>query len=307
MKNIYKPLLTAGVIALLVGCAGTPQQPSQASIDKTTQTGVRVGKSDVGVPKTASVEYIRIKTERSIFLDPPEGNTDIYLRVGDTSGREWAGIPMRDLIAAELQKRGFQVVRNASTAGYSLQVNILLADEVSAAELANVDETKYGQDLSSLVKSVALGTVIGGVAGSVLGNSDRTLAGAVVGGIAGGILGGLSGSRKRDLVKAQQQTKFFSLIMDVEVRERARGTVTRSGSTDSNSTQQSSTSDTVASNRTGGATSVNSAETESYTEESTWKRQRTRIIGKAKGKLVVFEDVEQDFALKAIKAIAGFF
>lgn len=48
-------------------------------------------------------------------------------------------------------------------------------------------------------------------------------------------------------------------------------------------------------------------EGETYEETSAWKRHRTRMLGKAKGKLVVFEDVQIDFATKMARAIAGFF
>ncbi|WP_423908279.1 complement resistance protein TraT [Candidatus Spongiihabitans sp.] len=300
-------LILVAFCLTITGCASSPPQWSEAAKSQQTETGVQVRPSDLGVPQTASVEYIRVKTERSIFLDPPEGNNEVYLRVGDTSGRAWAGISMRDLVTQELGKRGFTVVTNAKTASYALQVNILLADEISAAEIAQLDETQYGQDLGGIVKSVVIGTVVGGVAGSVLGNIDNTLAGAVGGGILGGALKGLSGSRKKDLLLAQQATKYFSLIMDVEVRERTKGTVTRSGETNILKSQNSSTGDNVADTSVSGSQNISSTETESFTEESTWKRHRTRVVGKAKGKLVVFEDVEQDFAIKMIRAIAGFF
>lgn len=304
--KLVKPTLVAFCLTI-TGCASSPPEWSQAAKSQQTQTGVQVRPSDLGIPKTASIEYIRVKTEKSIFLDPPEENNEVYLRVGDTSGRAWAGISMRNLVAQELDKRGFTVVNNAKTASYALQVNILLADEISAAEIAQLDETQYGQNLSGIVKSVVIGTVVGGVAGSVLGNTDNTLIGAVGGGILGGVLKGFSGSRKKDLLLAQQATKYFSIIMDVEVRERAKGTVTRSGETNIAQSQNSSTGDNVADTSVSGSQGISSTETESFTEQSTWKRHRTRVVGKAKGKLVVFEDVEQDFAVKMIRAIAGFF
>lgn len=310
MQALHSATKMASVAFCLIiaGCSSSPSQWSDAAQAQKTQTGVAVAPSDLGVPKTPSVEYIRVKTEKSIFLDPPEGNSEVYLRVGDNSGRDWVGVPIRDLVAQELSKRGFTVVTNAKTASFSLQVNILLADEISAAEIAKVDETKYGQDLTSVVTSVAVGAVAGGLLGGAVGaGSGDVLLGAVSGGILGGALNVLSGSRKKDLLLAQQATKYFSIIMDVEVRERAIGTVTRSGTTKIVKSQDSSTGDVVADTQVGGSQGIDSAETESYTEESTWKRHRTRVIGKAKGKLVVFQDVEKDFAIKMVRAVAGFF
>ena len=309
MKNI-KPSIAAVTAAslLLFGCAQPPPQYSEAAKAQQTATGVSIRPSDIGAPKTASVEYIRIKTEKSIFLDPPEGNTDVYLRVGDTSGRDWGGIPIRDLVVRELHARGFRAVTNAKDAAYSLQVNILLADEASAAEIAQLDETKYGQDISGIAKSALAGAFIGGIgSGLAGGDSDAVLVGAVGGALIGGGLNALSESRKKKLLAAQQQTKFFSFITDVEVRERAQGTVQRSGSTNLNDSQDSTTDDSVAGVSGGSSQSISSTETETYAETSTWKRHRTRMIGKAKGKLVVFEDVQIDFATKMARAIAGFF
>ncbi len=300
-------ILTTTLI-LLSGCSQPPPQYSQAAIQKQTATGVQIRPSDVGVPQTASVEYIRVKTERSIFLDPPEDNTNVYLRVGDTSGRDWGGFPIRDLVAQELGSRGYNVVTNSKNAAYSLQVNILLADEASAAEIAQLDETKYGQDVSSIAQSALAGAAIGGIgSGLTGGDADAVVVGAVGGAVIGGVLKGVSNSRKKKLLTAQQRTKFFSFITDVEVRERAKGTVHRSGATELSSSQEASNNNDVYGANTGSNESISNTEVETYEETSTWKRHRTRMIGKAKGKLVVFEDVQKDFAVKMARAIAGFF
>ena len=309
--KIVKPSIAACTATLLFlsGCAQPPApEYSEAARSQQTGTGVAIRPSDIGIPNKASVEYVRVKTERSIFLDPPEGNTDVYLRVGDTSGRDWGGIPIRDLVARELQNRGFNAVTNAKDAAYSLQVNILLADEASAAELAQLDETKYGQDISGIAKAALAGAAIGGIgSGLTGGDSDAVLAGAVGGAVIGGALKGFTERNKKKLLLAQQRTKFFSFITDVEIRERAKGTVKRSGATTVDSSQNSDTDDSTAGTGTESNQEISSTETETYEETSTWKRQRTRMIGKAKGKLVVFEDVQIDFATKMARAIAGFF
>ncbi len=303
---------TAALLAaalLLSGCVSSPPQYSAAAKSKQTGTGVTIRPSDIGAPKTASVEYIRIRTEKSIFLDPPEDNTDVYLRVGDTSGRDWGGVQIRDLVAQELGNRGYNVVANSKNAAYSLQVNILLADEASAAEIAQLDETKYGQDISSIAKSALAGAAVGGIGSGIAGGGDPNaiLIGAAGGAVIGGGLNALSKSRKKTLLAAQQQTKFFSFITDVEIRERAQGTVQRSGNTNLSDSQNATSSDLLAGVSIGSSQSGSITETETYEETSTWKRHRSRVIGKEKGKLVVFEDVQIDFATKMARAIAGFF
>lgn len=293
----------------LVGCAPPPAQEwSQAAQNKQTGTGVQVKPSELGVPTKPSVEYIRIKTENSIFLDPPEGNTDVYVRIGDTSGHDWNGLELGKMIKRELKNRGFQPVRNAKNAAYVLQVNIRLADEVSAAEIAKLDETKYGSDVGSVLKSVLAGAAIGGLgAGATGGESSAVLAGAVGGAVIGGALAAITNNEKRKLILAQQSTKFFSLITDVELRERAQGVVTRSGKTNFDRDQNTANSESLSGDAVSATESNRSTQTESYTETSNWKRYRTRMLGKAKGKLVVFEDVQQDFAVKMARAIAGLF
>lgn len=185
---------------------------------------------------------------------------------------------------------------------------VLLAHEVSATEIAKLDETQYGRDIGGIVKSVLTGAVVGALGSGITGGDpEAVVLGAVGGAVIGGALSAISGSRKKKLLAAQQATKFFSFITDIELRERAIGTVTRSSKTEVDSNQASHSSDSVEAVSGGSGNTVNSTETETYTEQSTWKRHRTRMIGKAKGKLVVFEDVEQDFALKMARAIAGLF
>lgn len=99
---------------------------------------------------------------------------------------------------------------------------------------------------------------------------------------------------------AKQWIRYFSLVVDIQLRERAKGEVRIEGSGD-----LSAGGDGRAEmGRQGfqGAQSSQSdysrRETQTYSETSNWKRYQTRILGKAKGKLVVFEDVQGDFAAK---------
>lgn len=308
VKNPLLSIVCSAWLALftVAGCASTQPVYSDAAMEQKTATGVAIKPSEVGRATTPSVEYIRIKMGRSIFLDPPEGNTDLYLRVRDTSGRDW-GIPIEDVVAQEVTRNGFRVVRDASTAAYALNVNILFADEASAAEIAQLDETDYGQGIGGILGSALAGGAIG-AGGAVLAGGDATgvAAGAAAGAVVGGVANVLYNQSRTELLQSQQETKFFSLVADVEIRERVKGgEVKRSGSTRTAAEQRAGSSADLVDNRDGQGEQVSRTEVETFSEESTWKRHRTRLTGKAKGKLVVFKDVEHDFAVKMAKSIGG--
>ncbi len=308
VKNPLLGLVCAAWLALLTvpGCASTQPEYSDAAMEEKTATGVAIKPSEIGRATTPSVEYIRIKMGKSIFLDPPEGNTDLYLRIRDTSGRDW-GVPIEELVAQEVTRNGFRVVRDASGAAYTLNVNILFADEASAAEIAQLDETEYGQGLGGVLGTALAGGALG-AGGAVLAGGDATgvAAGAAAGAVVGGVANILYNQNRNELLQAKQETKFFSIVADVEVRERAKGNpVQRSGSVRTTADQGAGSRADLADRRDGEGERIESTEVETFSEESQWKRHRTRLTGRAKGKLVVFKDVEHDFAVKMAKSIGG--
>ena len=309
-QDIKIILMMLALSVLLIGCATQQPQFSEAATRQQTGTGVAIKPSEVGRAMTPSVEYIRVKMERSIFLDPPEGNTDTYLRVRDTSGRNW-GLELERVIGQQMRQQGFNVVKNAKDAAYSLQVNVLFADEASAAEIAKLDETQYGQSISGIVGSSLIGAGVGGLGGNIIddGGLGGVAVGAVVGGVAGGLLNIQRERERTKMLQSKQETKFFSFIADIEVRERIKGDskVKRKSRTRAKSTQHGESRADLADHRDSGAETISRSETETFEDETTWKRQRTRLVGKAKGKLVVFEDVQSDFAVKMAKALGGLF
>ena len=310
-------MATLHLVALaLAGCGGSVSVPppnlSAAAAKQSTSTGVAMGVTEAGVPTQPSVEYVRIGMDKSIFVDPPDSDPVVYVRVRDTSGRDW---DLQQEVTNRLEKNGFRVESSAQNAVYYLQAIVRLVQEVSAAELAQLDETSYGQDVSSIVKSGLTGAAVGGLAGGLLGDSSDALAGAVAGGLLGGIMSASDQANREKRMIAKQYTKYYSVVVDIEVGQRAKGKVQREGSAQfSSSTGGSSQSAEGAGSALDSHTlgdSTNSAfsagETESYSEESDWKRQRARILGKAKGKLIAFGDVENEFRNKIVASISGLF
>lgn len=284
--------------ALIAGCASDPEW-SKAAKEQQTATGVRIA-PDSGIPEKPSVEYIRVRMTDTVFLNPPEqDDPGIFLRVRNTSGRE--SLDLQRAVAPKVQALGYRLVNNAKDAVYVMQANILFADEVSAAELAKLDETEFGTDVASIVTGAVVGGALGAGGGALLGGGKGAAIGAGAGAVLGGLSAGLADSARKERLAAKQLIKFYSLVVDIQLRERAKGTVEIAGSSGLSAERPSG----------GGAFSEHSAysrqETQSYSETSQWKRYQTRVVGKAKGKLIVFEDVEQDFVEKLASSIAGVF
>lgn len=285
--------------ALFAGCATTEPEWSEAAKRQQTSTGIRVG-PDAGIPEKPSVEYIRVRMTDTVFLDPPEMNDPgIFLRVRNTSGRE--ALDLHGAVAPRLEVLGYRLVNNAKDAVYVMQANILFADEVSAAELAKLDETEFGTDVASIVTSAAVGGALGAGGGALLGGGKGAAIGGAAGAVLGGLSSGLADSARKERLKAKQLIKFYSLVVDIQLRERSRGSVQIAGKSQLSADRPSG----------GGAFSEHSAysrqEEQSYSETSEWKRYQTRILGKAKGKLIAFADVEQDFVDRLARSIAGLF
>lgn len=301
------PFLVASI--LLAGCGGPKFQLSEAAYKKQTSTGVKVA-PEVGIPKTPSVEYIRIQMTDTVFLDPPEvDEPSIYVRVRNTSGRN---LGLHSAVVQQLRLLGYKIAKNASKATYVLQANLLFADEVSVAELAQIDETKYGYNIKKTATGLLIGAGLGAGAGALLGDGDVTgeaVAGGIIGGAVGAISDILSQRERNQRMAAKQWIKYFSIVVDIQLRERSKGEVLISGSSGSSAGGDSSSRSGKQSfdGVQGSQSSYSRSETQTYSESSNWKRYQTRILGKAKGKLVVFEDVEQDFATQVASSIAGLF
>ena len=300
LKSLHV-LAFVSVAVLIGGCASEPySQPqwSEAAASQQTSTGVKIAPTS-GIPTTPSIEYIRVRMTDSVFLDPPDvDNPGVFLRVRNTTGRD--DLYLHEAVADRIQSLRYRLVDNARDAFYIVQANVLFADELSAAELAKLDETEFGTDVGSIVTGVAMGAVSGALAGSAI---DSTNDSAAVGAAAGAIIGGLAADykdrqRKRRL-EAKQLIKFFSIVVDIQLRERTTGIVQITGSSDA----------AVARPSVEGAfeetSSYSRQESQTISEHSQWKRYQTRIIGKAKGKLVVFEDIQNEFVDKLASSLAG--
>ena len=255
------------------------------------------------------IEYVRVKMGKSIFLEPPEEDEPgIYLRIRDTSGNDFE---LQDIIAEKLKENGYKIVKNAKHASYVLRANILFAEEVSEAQLHNINESDYDQDIGSVLGAAVVGAAVGGVADANIGSSSSLGAGSVVGALVGLAVSASQAQKKEEELKKLKATKFFSAVVDIEVRQRTPdgGEVIRRGRTN---TEQNIGSASVGSSLTGNDIYVESDTTESeevdtYRSKSDWIRYKARVIATAKGKHITIRDIEPKLLDKLSKSLSGMF
>ena len=246
---------------------------------------------------------------KSIFLEPPEEDEPgIYLRIRDTSGNDFE---LQNQVAQRLEDIGYKVVRNAKNASYVLRANILFAEEVSEAQLENINDSDYDQDIGSILGSAIVGGAVGGVADANIGSSSSLGAGSVVGAVLGLAIGASKERKKEEDLKKKKATKYFSAVVDIEVRQRTPdgGEVIRRGRTN---TEQNIGSASVGSSLTGNDIYVESDSTESeevdtYRSKSDWIRYKARVVATAKGKHITLRDIEHDLLDKLSKSLSGMF
>ena len=308
MKILYLHLLKKPLLSVLFACL-LVMSPSFAK-NHNTGGGSSSNQSQsqrVPEPAVPSLEYVRVKMGKSIFLDPPEEDEpQVYVRIRDTSGNDWN---LQSAIKVELEDSGFIPTRKVKGATYVLQANLLFAEEVSEAQLQNLNDSDYDQGVGDVLASAATGAVAGGAVDVLTGDSNRLGAGSVVGGILGIIVATEQGAQKQRELEEKKATKFFSVVVDIEVRQRAAGEVIRrrkselSEDSDTDAQQGSLTGNDSFSE----SSNVQIQDTEEYVTKSKWVRHRVRIIASAKGKYVTIEDVKAPLIKKLTNAISGMF
>ena len=135
-----------------------------------------------------SIEYVRVKMGKSIFLEPPEEDElGIYLRIRDTSGNHFE---LQNVVAQRLRDNGYKIVKNAKRATYVLRENILFAEEISEAQLQNLNEFDYDQGVGSVIGSTVAGAAVGSAADIYTGDHRTLGVGSVVSALVGSADGG---------------------------------------------------------------------------------------------------------------------
>jgi hypothetical protein len=254
MPSVKAPPAVAGILVLallLPGCAATTTAVAKRELD------------------------VQTKMTDTIFLDPvgPEDRT-VYVDVRNTSDKPDfdLGPAIRDAVAA----RGYRLVSDPRQAHFVLQANVLQAGRASetAAEAA------YNGGFGSTV----LGGAAGGAAGYGLGRAGMGVNDAVA------VVGGaLLGAAVSGLADAYVQDTTYTIVADVQVSERAPGTIV------SQSEQA-----TIAQGNSGTLTQSSSG-------TSDRKRYRTRIVSTAEKVNLDWPEAAPQLVGGMTRSIAGIF
>ena len=184
----------------------------------------------------------------AVFLDPVGGDKrTVFVYVRNTSDRSNFDIetPIKSAIAG----RGYRVVNDPEEAHFKLQAQVLSVSKMSITAAEAALGAGYGGAIA--------GVVVGGVAGAATTGTAR---GTAVGAVAGGIVGGIA----ETIANAAVKDVTFVAITDVQISEAAREGVVGRRDLQTDARQ-----------------GMGGSEQSTFSEETTEKRYRTRVISTA--------------------------
>ncbi len=216
---------------------------------------------------------VQAKTSTAIFIDAVEReHRTVYLSI-QSGVMEFDRPSFKKFVKSQFASndQGYKIVDSPKKAQFQLNIYVLNLEKTSpsAAELA----LKQGYIGGG-------GTRAGIVGGAVVGRAAGT--GAAVGGVVGGI--------GTTIADAFVQDVTYMLVADVQIKEKARkGVVIRKDSQVSAKISDAGTS------------------TQRYSEVSTRKEYRTRIVTTANKANLELEEAQDLMFKKTAYAMAGFF
>lgn len=218
---------------------------------------------------------VQTKMSETVFLDPvsPEKQV-VYVDVKNTTDQELPGI--EEDVKGRITRNGYRVTDDPEAASFILQANVLKVGKTDPSEANSM----LGGGFGGVIEGAVIGGVIGGAIG---GDVDDLNKGTVVGALAGGIAGFLFDSMVSDVL--------FTMVTDIQVRERAREGETVSQTQDTDAPQGTST-------RTTQVSSV---------DDVRWKIYRTRIVSVANKANLKFEEAKPHLRAGLVRSIGGIF
>jgi hypothetical protein len=209
---------------------------------------------------------VQTKMSETIFLEPTEPEKKvIFVDVRNTSDKE---IAVKDIITNALISRGYTITTSPQKAYFMLQVNVLQVGKTDLREAQSALEGGFG------------GAVLGATAGYAMHNSNSNAA-------AGGLIGAAVGVVADALV----DDTYFSMITDVQIRERplAGEVVTQ--------TQKAKI-------KQGSSTNVNQ---DIQGGKVDWKTYRTRVVSTANKVNLDFAEAQPVLQDALGKSLSGLF
>lgn len=224
-----------------------------------------------GIHKSIKYSDLDVQTKMSstIFLTPV-GTEDktVLVQVRNTSDKQ--GISCEEEIKQALASKGYRIAQTPTEAHYILQTNIL--------SIGRVREGDGFQSLGGGFGSSLTGALAGGATGALIGGTNS--AGSM---LAGGLIGGLVGTAADAMVEIMT----FNMVTDIQISERAQGSIV---------TQVSQHN---LSQGTSGTTSS------SFQEKTDRKTYQTRIVSSAQKVNLKFEDALPELKKGLVHSLAG--
>ena len=210
----------------------------------------------------------------AVFLDPVGGDKrTVFIYVRNTSDRPNFDIetPLKSAVAG----RGYRVVDDPEEAHFKLQAQVLSVSKMSITAAEAALGAGYGGAIA--------GVAVGGVAGAATTGTAR---GTAIGAVAGGIVGGIA----ETIANAAVKDVTFVAITDVQISEKAREGVV--GRRDLQVDAQQG---------------VGGSEQSTFSEETTEKRYRTRVISTANKANLKYEEAAAPLNEGLTRVLSGVF
>ncbi len=209
---------------------------------------------------------VQTKMSDTIFLEPTSPDKRIiFVDIRNTSDKD---IDVKNEIIANLKSHGYRITDNPSEAYYMLQANILQVGKTDLRSAQSALEGGFG------------GAVAGAAAGYAMHGSGSNAS-------AGGLIGAAVGVVADALV----DDTFYSMITDIQVRERPITGEVVMQTQAANVKQGSSTS--VQQNIQGA--------------QAEWKIYRTRVVSTANKVNLEFEEAQPALQNALAKSLSGLF
>lgn len=209
---------------------------------------------------------VQTKMSDTIFLEPRKPSEHIvYVSIKNTSDKD---LVVKDRIIETLKANGYRITRDPDEAMYMLQSSILQCGKTDLRTATNALTAGFG--------GAAGGVAIAAVAGS----GGKGMAGAGLLGAALGVVG-----------DALVDDTLFSMITDLQIRERPMRGEKVTQSMETNAAQGSSTA--LRQSVTGG--------------EVKWKTYRTRIMSTANKANLKFAEAQPVLEDGLVRSISGIF
>lgn len=189
---------------------------------------------------------VQTKMSATIFLDPVTASKrTVFVQIRNTSDKP--DFDLQGPIKRAIADKGYRVIDDPDAATYVLQANILQVGKAAPTAAESALRSGYGGG----------GAILAGASAGALMASNRNMGSA---GLAGALIGGVLDT----VANAAVKDVYFSIITDIQIKERNADGKTSQIATDARLSQGTS-----------GGTSV------TYSDSTNWRAYQTRIVSTA--------------------------